>query len=52
MAIISLLGCHEGIKPLATDKRQDGYRTGANQKYKIEINVLLLMNNKKNEMGI
>ncbi|MCY8057836.1 hypothetical protein MOC90_10545 [Bacillus spizizenii] len=39
MAIISLLGCHEGITPLATDKRQDGYRTGANPKYKIEINV-------------
>ncbi|MCY7763106.1 hypothetical protein MOC47_20200 [Bacillus spizizenii] len=32
MAIISLLGCHEGITPLATDKRQDGYRTGANPK--------------------
>ncbi|MFP7495520.1 hypothetical protein [Bacillus subtilis] len=41
MAIISLLGCHEGVKPFATDKRQDGYRTGANQKHKIEINVLL-----------
>ncbi|MCL6427486.1 hypothetical protein [Bacillus subtilis] len=37
MAIISLLGCHENIKSLATDKRQDGYRTGANPKYKIEI---------------
>ncbi|QTM26873.1 hypothetical protein J7W01_02710 [Bacillus subtilis] len=37
MAIISLLGCHEGIKPLATDKRQDGNRPGANSKYKIEI---------------
>ncbi|MFP4959172.1 hypothetical protein ACI43K_14730 [Bacillus subtilis] len=37
MAIISLLGCHEGVKSLATNKRQDGYRTGANPKYKIEI---------------
>ncbi|MDU7577934.1 MAG: hypothetical protein E7K43_17170 [Bacillus subtilis] len=37
MAIISLLGCQEGIMPLATDKRPDGYRTGANPKYKIEI---------------
>ncbi|MEA1024266.1 hypothetical protein U6Z35_17785 [Bacillus subtilis] len=37
MAIISLLGCHEGVKPLATDKRRDGHRTGANPKYKIEI---------------
>ncbi|WP_168747001.1 hypothetical protein [Bacillus mojavensis] len=37
MAIISLLGCHEGITPLATDKRQDGYRTGANPRNKIEI---------------
>ncbi|MCY7825680.1 hypothetical protein MOB34_18225 [Bacillus spizizenii] len=47
MAIISLLGCHEGIKPLATDKRQDGYRTGANPKYKIEFDDLLKINNKK-----
>ncbi|MEC1687452.1 hypothetical protein [Bacillus mojavensis] len=47
MAIISLLGCHEGIKSLATDKRQDGYRTGANPKYKIEFDDCLKINNKK-----
>ncbi|MCZ0070310.1 hypothetical protein OZL46_18145 [Bacillus sonorensis] len=47
MAINSLLGCHEGIKPLATDKRQDGYRTGANSKYKIEFDDRLKINNKK-----
>ncbi|MDP4527078.1 hypothetical protein [Bacillus halotolerans] len=47
MAIISLLGCHEALKPLATDKRQDGYRTGANSKYKIEFNDRLKINNKK-----
>ncbi|MCY8209591.1 hypothetical protein MOE92_11085 [Bacillus spizizenii] len=47
MAIISLLGCHEGFKPLATDKRQDGYRTGANKKYKIEFDDRLKINNKK-----
>ncbi|MEC0592073.1 hypothetical protein P8843_17820 [Bacillus inaquosorum] len=47
MAIISLLGCYKGIKPLATDKRQDGYRTGANSKYKIEFDDRLKINNKK-----
>ncbi|WP_370957190.1 hypothetical protein AB3239_02800 [Bacillus subtilis] len=47
MAIISLLGCHEGIKPLATDKRHDGYRTGANQNIKLKFNALLKINNKK-----
>ncbi|MED1779995.1 hypothetical protein ABEW26_05935 [Bacillus subtilis] len=47
MAIISLLGCHEGIKSLATDKRHDGCRTGANSKYKIEFNDRLKINIKK-----
>ncbi|MCY9360846.1 hypothetical protein [Bacillus spizizenii] len=32
MAINSLLGCHEDISPLTTDKRHDGCRTGANLK--------------------
>ncbi|MFL6979873.1 hypothetical protein R7M47_19990 [Bacillus inaquosorum] len=47
MAITSLLGCHEGVKPLATDKRHDGCRTGANSKYKIEFYDCLKINNKK-----
>ncbi|WP_412055509.1 hypothetical protein [Bacillus inaquosorum] len=47
MVINSLLGCHEGFESLATDKRQDGYRTGANSKYKIEFDDRLKINNKK-----